>query len=156
MILISVYNGLLLLQNSQISFSAQENATPKKPTTLTEAAKQKELSRTEENVTPKKPTSLTEAAKQKELSRTVQTESDSKSKKKQISNSKTKATSGHDIFASPPPPSESQTPRRSLAAAQQEEVKGNKNMDESAPRSSRASAKASNVSSSGVFTLWEC
>uniref|UniRef100_A0A1J3IPH0 Alpha-ketoglutarate-dependent dioxygenase alkB-like protein 2 n=1 Tax=Noccaea caerulescens TaxID=107243 RepID=A0A1J3IPH0_NOCCA len=122
-------------QNSQISFSAQENATPKKPATLTEAAKQKEFSRTEEDVTPKKPTSLTEAAKHKELSRTVQTESDSKSKKKQISNSKTKATSGHDIFAYPP--------RRSLAAAQQE-VNGNKNMDESAPRSSRASAKASN------------
>ncbi|CAA7019840.1 unnamed protein product [Microthlaspi erraticum] len=129
-------------QNSQISFSGEENATPKKQTTVTEAAKQKELSRTEENATPKKQTSLTEAAKQKELSRTVQTEADSKSKKKQMSNSKIKSTTGHDIFASPLP-SESQTPRRSLAATQQE-VKGNKNVEESASRSSRASAKASN------------
>ncbi|KAL1191973.1 DNA oxidative demethylase ALKBH2 [Cardamine amara subsp. amara] len=158
-------------QLSQISFSGEENVTPKKPTTLTEAAKQKELSRTveteadskskkkqisnantkaiscghdifaslsgEENVSPKKSTTLTEAAKQKELSKTVETESDSKSKKKHVSNSKTKAISGsHDIIASPLHP-ESQ-PRRFLAATQQE-VKGNSSMEESSPRNSRAS-----------------
>ncbi|VVB03845.1 unnamed protein product [Arabis nemorensis] len=103
-------------QHNQISFSGEENTTPKKPTTLSEAAKQKELSRT------------------------VQTEADSKSKKKQISNTKTKAISGHDIFATPLPP-ESQ-PRRFLSATKQE-VKGNKNVEESAPRNLRASVKAS-------------
>lgn len=97
-------------------------------------------------MTPKKPTTLNEAAKQKELSRTIETQADSKSKKKQISHTKTKAMSGHDIFASP----ESQ-PRRLLGATQQE-VKGNKNTEESAPRSSRASVKAFNVNS--VYTSW--
>ncbi|CAH8361859.1 unnamed protein product [Eruca vesicaria subsp. sativa] len=68
-------------QDSQISFSGEENnnaaATPKKPT---------------------------ETAKIKELDRSVQTQADSKSKKKQVSNTKSKAITGRDIFASPPPP----------------------------------------------------
>lgn len=93
-------------------------------------------------MTPKKPATLNEAAKQKELSRSVTTEADSKCKKKQISNAKTKAMSGHDIFASP----ESQP--RPLFGATQSEVKGNKNTEESGPRSLRASAKASNVNRS--------
>lgn len=114
------------MQHNQISFSGEENTTPKKPTTLTEPANQKELCRS------------------------VQTKADSTSKKKQISNAKTKAISGHDIFASPPLPPESQ-PRRFLAATQQQ-VKENKNVEESAPRNLRASVKASNVSNS-VFTL---
>ncbi|EOA27602.1 hypothetical protein CARUB_v10023742mg [Capsella rubella] len=91
----------------------------------------------EENVTPKKPVTLNEAAKQKELSRTVETEADSKSKKKQVSNTKSRAMSGHDIFASP-----EKQPRRLLAVTQSE-VKGNRNTEESAPRSSRASVKVS-------------
>nr|VDD12594.1 unnamed protein product [Brassica oleracea] len=98
-------------QDTQISFCGEENsvaATPKKPTT-----------------------SSAEAAKLKELGRSVQTQADSKSKKKQLSNSKTKAITGRYIFASPPPP-------ETQVAATKQQVKGNKNLEES--------AKASNVS----------
>lgn len=109
---------LSFLQDSQISFSGEENnnaaATPKKPTT----------------------TSSPEAAKLKELGRSVQTQADSKSKKKQLSNSKTKAITGRDIFASPPPP-------ETQVAATKQQVKGNKNLEES--------AKASNVSTKFVI-----
>lgn len=85
---------LFFLQDSQISFSGgEDNAAV---------------------TTPKKPT--TSSAKLKELGRSVQTQADSKSKKKQ-----SKAT----IFASPSPP------------AIKQQVKGNNNMEES--------AKASNV-----------
>ncbi|KAF6149101.1 hypothetical protein GIB67_038884 [Kingdonia uniflora] len=52
---------------------------------------------TEENVSPKKPISL---AKQRELSGTLESESDAKTK--QISDAKCKEISGHDIFAPPP------------------------------------------------------
>ncbi|XAR62167.1 DNA oxidative demethylase [Bertholletia excelsa] len=55
----------------------------------------------EETVSPKKPTTLPEVAKQRELSGTLETESDSKLKK-QISEAKCKELSGHDIFAPPP------------------------------------------------------
>ncbi|CAN8283876.1 unnamed protein product [Cochlearia groenlandica] len=107
-------------QHSQISFSGEENATPKKPITLTEAAKQKEFSRT------------------------VLTESDSNSKKKkQMSNIKTKATtSGHDNnnFESLLPLPENK-PCRSFASTEQE-VKVNKNTEEHEPRNSRSSVKA--------------
>ncbi|KAL6594038.1 hypothetical protein ACP70R_048939 [Stipagrostis hirtigluma subsp. patula] len=47
---------------------------------------------------PKKPTSVAEVAKQRELSGTLQSEADSKMKKP-ISNAKSKELSGHDIFA---------------------------------------------------------
>ncbi|PUZ40867.1 hypothetical protein GQ55_9G456700 [Panicum hallii var. hallii] len=47
---------------------------------------------------PKKPTSVAEVAKQRELSGTLQSEVDSKMKK-QISNAKSKELSGHDIFS---------------------------------------------------------
>ncbi|CAF2276712.1 uncharacterized protein LOC106446403 isoform X2 [Brassica napus] len=100
-------------QDSQISFSGEENnnaaATPKKPTT----------------------TSSPEAAKLKELGRSVQTQADSKSKKKQLSNSKTKAITGRDIFASPPPP-----------PATKQQVKGNNNMEESAKASNGQSCNS--------------
>jgi len=49
---------------------------------------------------PKKPTSVAEVAKQRELSGTLQSEADSKMK--QISNAKSKELSGHDIFADTP------------------------------------------------------
>lgn len=106
------------MQDSQISFCGEENsvaATPKKPTT-----------------------SSAEAAKLKELGRSVQTQADSKSKKKQLSNSKTKAITGRYIFASPPPP-------ETQVAATKQQVKGNKNLEES--------AKASNVSTMFVIFL---
>ncbi|KAJ7956829.1 Alpha-ketoglutarate-dependent dioxygenase alkB-like protein 2 [Quillaja saponaria] len=54
----------------------------------------------EESITPKKPDSLPEVAKQRELSGTLQSESDAK--KKQISNAKSDELSGHDIFGPPP------------------------------------------------------
>ncbi|XP_062148596.1 uncharacterized protein LOC133857366 [Alnus glutinosa] len=55
---------------------------------------------TEESLSPKKPTSLPEVAKQRELSGTLQSESDAKTKK-QTSGAKSKELSGHDIFGPP-------------------------------------------------------
>ncbi|KAK8951890.1 hypothetical protein KSP39_PZI002998 [Platanthera zijinensis] len=55
---------------------------------------------TEENVSPKKPSSLPEVAKQRELSGSLETESDVA--KKQLSDAKCKELSGHDIFGPPP------------------------------------------------------
>ncbi|XP_071724316.1 uncharacterized protein [Rutidosis leptorrhynchoides] len=55
---------------------------------------------TEEKISPKKPTSIPEVAKQRELSGTLQSDSDSKTK--QISNAKYKEISGNDIFGPPP------------------------------------------------------
>ncbi|KAJ1379901.1 hypothetical protein SESBI_46507 [Sesbania bispinosa] len=55
---------------------------------------------TEESISPKKPTSLPEVAKQRELSGTLQSEPDTKGK--QISSAKTKELSGSDIFGPPP------------------------------------------------------
>ncbi|KAJ1296804.1 hypothetical protein BS78_01G330700 [Paspalum vaginatum] len=50
---------------------------------------------------PKKPTSVAEMAKQRELSGTIQGDADSKMKK-QVSNAKSKELSGHNIFADSP------------------------------------------------------
>lgn len=66
-----VTNGI-----SQISFSAEEDVSPKKPITLPEVAKQRELSGT-------------------------LGDSDSRNKK-QLSDAKCKELSGHDIFGPPP------------------------------------------------------
>lgn len=71
----------------------------------------------QERISPKKPTSIPEVAKQRELSGTLQSDADTKIKK-QISNAKFKEISGHDIFA---PPSE--TMARSLVAARMLESK---------------------------------
>ncbi|XP_015885373.1 uncharacterized protein LOC107420826 [Ziziphus jujuba] len=54
----------------------------------------------EESISPKKPTSLPEVAKQRELSGTL--ESEDEKLKKQLSDAKCKELSGHDIFAPPP------------------------------------------------------
>ncbi|KAH0455605.1 hypothetical protein IEQ34_015637 [Dendrobium chrysotoxum] len=64
----------------------------------------------EEGVSPKKPTSLPEVAKQRELSGTLESEADAKVKK-QPSDAKNKELSGHDIFGPPP-----ENPPRPLAA----------------------------------------
>ncbi|KAJ8528463.1 hypothetical protein K7X08_022155 [Anisodus acutangulus] len=93
---------------------------------------------TEENISPKKPTTLTEVAKQRELSGNLESESDSKVKK-QLSDAKTKELSGNDIFG---PPEE--VPLRSLAAARSSESKENKDMGEPAPRTVRTSVRVSN------------
>lgn len=96
---------------------------------------------TEETVSPKKPTSIPEVAKQRELSGTLQTDSDLKNKK-QISNAKFKEISGHDIFSPAP-----EIQPRSLAAARSIESKESKDMGEPpAPRNVRTSVKVSNVS----------
>ncbi|KAK6938164.1 protein of unknown function DUF4057 [Dillenia turbinata] len=55
----------------------------------------------EENISPRKPTSLPEVAKQRELSGTLESEADMKLRK-QLSDAKCKELSGHDIFAPPP------------------------------------------------------
>ncbi|KAF8679240.1 hypothetical protein HU200_046015 [Digitaria exilis] len=57
----------------------------------------------EESISPKKPTSIAEVAKQRELSGTLLSEDDSKMKR-QISDLKSKELSGHDIFAPPEDP----------------------------------------------------
>ncbi|KAM7513624.1 hypothetical protein LguiA_003207 [Lonicera macranthoides] len=93
---------------------------------------------TDEDISPKKPISLPEVAKQRELSGTLESESDSKNKK-QLSNAKSKELSGNDIFGPPP-----EIPHRSSAAARSLESKGNKEMDEPAPRSVHTSVRVSN------------
>ncbi|CAL1376752.1 unnamed protein product [Linum trigynum] len=94
---------------------------------------------TEETVSPKKPNSIAEVAKQRELSGTLQTDSDSKNKK-QISNAKIKEISGHDIFAPPQEPA----PRSVHVARSLESRENNKDSGEPAPRSIRTSVKVSN------------
>ncbi|KAK4430576.1 DNA oxidative demethylase ALK [Sesamum alatum] len=93
---------------------------------------------TEDKVSPKKPTSLPEVAKQRELSGTLESESESRTKK-QLSDAKSKELSGSDIFGPPP-----EIPRRSLAASRTLEIKENKDMGEPAPRTVRTSVKVSN------------
>uniref|UniRef100_A0A2P2QLP9 DUF4057 domain-containing protein n=1 Tax=Rhizophora mucronata TaxID=61149 RepID=A0A2P2QLP9_RHIMU len=92
----------------------------------------------EEKISPKKPTSLPEVAKQRELSGTMQSESETKIKR-QISDAKFKEISGHDIFAPP-----TKITPRSLAAARSMEAKDNKDIGEPAPRNIRTSVKVSN------------
>ncbi|GMI83177.1 hypothetical protein like AT1G35780 [Hibiscus trionum] len=67
----------------------------------------------EESISPKKPTTLPEVAKQRELSGTLESE-DSKLKK-QLSDAKCKELSGHDIFAPPPEILPRPTTARALA-----------------------------------------
>ncbi|KAL2242245.1 uncharacterized protein LOC105158952 [Sesamum indicum] len=55
----------------------------------------------EETVSPKKPATLPEVAKQRELSGTLESESEARLQK-QISDAKNKELSGHNIFAPPP------------------------------------------------------
>lgn len=55
----------------------------------------------EESVSPKKPSSVAEVAKQRELSGTMENE-DADKLKKQLSEAKCKELSGQDIFAPPP------------------------------------------------------
>ncbi|KAL2906071.1 DNA oxidative demethylase ALKBH2 [Bienertia sinuspersici] len=71
----------------------------------------------DESVTPKKPITLPEVAKQRELSGTLEAESDAKTKK-HLSDAKCKELSGNDIFGPPP-----ENPPRSLAAARSLESK---------------------------------
>uniref|UniRef100_A0A6N2MDT9 DUF4057 domain-containing protein n=1 Tax=Salix viminalis TaxID=40686 RepID=A0A6N2MDT9_SALVM len=92
----------------------------------------------DESISLKKPTSIPEVAKQRELSGTMQNDADMKSKR-QISNAKFKEITGHDIFS---PPDE--IVPRSLVAAHYLETKENKGIGEPAPRNIRAPIKVSN------------
>ncbi|PNT35437.1 hypothetical protein POPTR_005G076000v4 [Populus trichocarpa] len=92
----------------------------------------------DESISLKKPTSIPEVAKQRELSGTMQNDADMKSKR-QISNAKFKEISGHDIFS---PPDE--IVPRSLAVAHSLEIKENKDIGEPAPRNIHPSIKVSN------------
>lgn len=92
-------------------------------------------------ISPKKPSSIPEVAKQRELSGTLQSDSNSKTKKL-ISNAKSKELTGHDIFG----PSPEIVPRP-VAAARTSESRASKDMGEPAPRNVRTSVKVSNVSS---------
>ncbi|KAL9252078.1 hypothetical protein AKJ16_DCAP00304 [Drosera capensis] len=92
----------------------------------------------EESVTHKKPTSITEVAKQRELSGTLQSESDMKDKK-QLSNAKSKELSGHDIFGPPP-----EIPSRSSLAVRTQETRERSIIEEPAQRSVRTSVRVSN------------
>lgn len=94
----------------------------------------------EETISPKKPTSIPEVAKQRELSGTLQNDADLMSKK-QISDAKFKEISGHDIFSPAP-----EIQPGSLAAARSLESKESKDMGEPAPRNVRTSVRVSNVS----------
>ncbi|KAI4317257.1 hypothetical protein L6164_025143 [Bauhinia variegata] len=127
---------------SQISFSAEEKISPKKPTSIAEVTKQRELSGTLQSESDtkikKKPTTIPEVAKQRELSGTLQSESDTKTKK-QISNAKSKELSGNDIFGPPP-----EIVPRSLAAQRTSESKESKDMGEPVIRNVRTSVKVSN------------
>ncbi|GAB2283399.1 hypothetical protein Dimus_017914 [Dionaea muscipula] len=94
----------------------------------------------EESVAQKKPVSITEVAKQRELSGTLESESDMKGKKQLcLSDAKCKELSGNDIFAPPP-----ENPSMSLAAARTQEIKERQNIEEPVPRSIRTSVKVSN------------
>ncbi|KAK9111052.1 hypothetical protein Scep_018571 [Stephania cephalantha] len=66
--------------------------------------------RADESISPKRPTTLTEVAKQRELSGNLDSESEARLKK-QVSDVKNKELSGHDIFGPPP-----EVPSRPLAA----------------------------------------
>ncbi|XP_073038809.1 uncharacterized protein [Primulina eburnea] len=93
---------------------------------------------TEERISPKKPTSVHEVAKQRELSGTLENESESKLKKL-LSDAKCKELSGNNIFGPPP-----KIPPRSLASARNVEPQESRDMGEPAPRSLRTSVKVSN------------
>ncbi|KAL8475094.1 hypothetical protein ACS0TY_031501 [Phlomoides rotata] len=96
---------------------------------------------TEERISPKKPATIPEFAKQRELSGTLESEAESRAKK-QISDAKCKELSGNDIFGPPP-----EIPHRSLAASRTVETKESKDMCEPAEpalRTVRTSVKVSN------------
>ncbi|XP_050388172.1 uncharacterized protein LOC126805112 [Argentina anserina] len=93
----------------------------------------------DEHVTPKKPTSIPEVAKQRELSGTLQAELDSKTQKG-VSKSKTRELCGNDIFGPPP-----EIVPRSVNAVETHEFKYSpKDSGEPAARNVRTSVKVSN------------
>lgn len=95
----------------------------------------------DESVTPKKPTSIAEVAKQRELSGTLLSESDAKMNK-QLSDAKCKELSGHDIFAPPP-----EIPPNSLTAQNLEDKDIGESTPWNSQPSAKVSNSAGNPSS---------
>jgi hypothetical protein len=93
---------------------------------------------TQESPSPKKPTSLTEVAKQRELSGSIVREENLIKMTKEISETKIKELSGSDIFG--PPPEVPARPR----AARNEDLKGNVDFTHPKPRTIHTSVKVSN------------
>uniref|UniRef100_A0A0D6QY70 DUF4057 domain-containing protein n=1 Tax=Araucaria cunninghamii TaxID=56994 RepID=A0A0D6QY70_ARACU len=93
------------------------------------------------SVSPKKPTSLTEVAKQKELSGSQDSTADMHHFRRHCSQAKSKELSGNDIFGPPP-----ELPPRSLHRnlEPKEEPKEAKESEEPVPRNVRTSVKVSN------------
>ncbi|KAM1247907.1 hypothetical protein TB2_043918 [Malus domestica] len=94
----------------------------------------------EEGVSPKKPTTIPEVAKQRELSGTLETEAEREARlKKQLSESKFKELSGHDIFAPPP-----EILPRTTTAPRALALKGSIEIGEPTSPNGRTSVKVSN------------
>lgn len=92
-------------------------------------------------MSPKKPTTLPEMAKQRELSGNLESEAERQARlQKQLSDAKCKELSGHDIFAPPPEILPRPTTVRALA------LKESIHLGEPAPRDVHTSIKVSNVS----------
>lgn len=92
----------------------------------------------QETLSPKKPTSLTEVAKQRELSGSLVREPASMKTTKEVSETKIKELTGSDIFG--PPPEVPARPR----AARNEDLKGNVDFTHPKPRTIHTSVKVSN------------
>ncbi|KAM7520757.1 hypothetical protein LguiB_019719 [Lonicera macranthoides] len=103
----------------------------------------------EETVSPKKPSTLPEVAKQRELSGTLESEAEAEARlKKQLSDAKCKELSGHNIFA--PPPEIQPRPLAARALALRESI----SIGEPAPQNVRTFVKVSNPAggqSNGIF-----
>ncbi|XP_078165473.1 uncharacterized protein LOC144560165 [Carex rostrata] len=93
---------------------------------------------TQETPSPKKPTSLTEVAKQRELSGSLVREEILLKTTKEISETKIKELTGSDIFG--PPPEAPARPR----APRNEDLKGNVDFAHPKPRTIHTSVKVSN------------
>ncbi|KAL6227764.1 PREDICTED: uncharacterized protein LOC101298458 [Fragaria vesca subsp. vesca] len=123
-------------------FAGEGNAEPEQPGRVYQQAvngiSQISFS-VDEHVTPKKPTSIPEVAKQRELCGTLQSELDSKTQKG-ISKAKNKELSGNDIFGPPP----EIVPRSVNAVGTHDYNKQGKDSGEPAPRNLRTSVKVSN------------
>ncbi|KAJ4845214.1 hypothetical protein Tsubulata_042553 [Turnera subulata] len=104
----------------------------------------------EDSVSPKKPTTLPEVAKQRELSGTLESEADAKLRK-QISDAKTKELTGHDIFAPPPEILPRPTTVRALALKESIELGEPRNVRTSVKVSNPAGGQMSSEES-GVKT----
>lgn len=94
----------------------------------------------EESASPKKPVTIPEVAKQRELSGTRETTDDIHARRGSFSNAKAKELTGSNIFGPPPP----DQPKNNRSFEMREESKTNQ--DQPQPRSLHTSVRISNVS----------